>query len=299
MSARPARRLSGGLTRPARRLSGGLAVLVASALMTGCAGVPESSAPRIEQDVPATGFTDVPDVRAYPAAPEAGESADQIVRNFLLASGSSERQHAVARQYLTSAAAVTWADGAGAVVLAQEPTVSVQRDGGEVVVRAEQEGRLDALGAYTPTAPTSLFTYPFTLLREKGEWRIANPPAGVVVSSATFEQSYQRFNLYFLDQTEARVVPDPRWFATTRESEANVLLGALMAGPAPQLTRAVRNELGGNITQPRNVVPETGSSCLVSVTWTTARRSRRWPRSCGRSANSASPGFRSTTTTRP
>ena len=83
-------------------------------------------------------------------------------------------------------------------------------------MRAQQRGRLDANGSYLPNAAP----YPYTFQLEKnrdGQWRILDPPAGVFVRAATFEDVYRPYNVYFLDSTRTRVVPDVRWLAAAQD----------------------------------------------------------------------------------
>ena len=52
-----------------------------------------------------------------PLAPEPGASPEDIVRGFIDASASTGRGHPVAREYLTPAAADSWADDGGVTVI--------------------------------------------------------------------------------------------------------------------------------------------------------------------------------------
>lgn len=239
---------AGGRGIGSRTLAGVLTLVA----LAGCAGVPTSSVPRVVESVPRGGIPDEPDVR-YQITPQAGERPADVVRDFLAAAGSPERQHGVARQYLTPQAAVDWQDGVGAVVLARQPYTE-ERDGGkEITIRADQVGRVDDAGSYLPVSQS--YAYRFQLQQVRGEWRIANPPGGVIVPAADFQSAYRRLNVYFLDQTESRVVPDPRWFSAPRESLSNLLLRALLQGPSLALQPAVRTDLNA-IALASNVVPD-------------------------------------------
>jgi hypothetical protein len=245
---------SRGSAVPARRRTAVRATAAALSLLAlaGCAGVPAASPPRVVESVPRGGIPDEPDVR-YQITPEAGERPADVVRDFLAAAGSPERQHGVARQYLTPRAAAAWQDGVGAVVLARQPYIEERDDGREITIRADQVGRVDDAGSYLPASQS--YTYPFQLQQVSGEWRIDNPPGGVIVAVADFQTAYRRLNVYFLDQAESRVVPDPRWFSAPPESLPNLLLHALLQGPSQALQPAVRTDLNA-IALASNVVPD-------------------------------------------
>lgn len=240
----------GALVRRARAIA---AVTVVLAL-GGCAGVPSASTPRVLESVPAGGLVDEPDVRFQPISPQAGESAVTIVKDFLAASESPDPQHRIARQFLTPSAARSWRDDAGAVVLSVRPYVEKQDGGASVTIRTNQVGRVNGAGSYRATSAP--YSETFDLERVNGEWRISHLPDGVIVADAAFQDSYRRLNVYFLDRTGARMVPDPRWFSAPRESLPNELLDALLNGPSPALGSAVRTELGPGISLTGNVVPE-------------------------------------------
>lgn len=237
------------------RLAAALGALIGMVVVTGCAGVPDSSAPRVVESVPRGGFTDAPDVRFQPITPLPHEPAAHIVQDFLASAGSPERQHGVARQFLTPQAAASWHDDAGAVVLARQPYLEERDGGAEITIRVDQVGKVDAVGAYQPQEDTP-YRWRFELRQLNGEWRIDNPPPGVIVSAADFQEAYRRLNVYFLDPTESHVVPDPRWFSAPDGALPNVLLRALLDGPSESLRDAVRTELGPGISLTSNVVPD-------------------------------------------
>jgi hypothetical protein len=235
------------------RAAPALAVLVLAA----CAGVPVSSAPRIVEAVPRSGVTEEPDVQFQPRSPQPGQTPEEVVRAFVDAAGSAEGHHAAARQYLTPTAAAGWRDDAGATVLAKIPYVTPGKSGSDLTIRGDQAGVVDESGAYTSYLPGGLsYSYPVTLRRVGGEWRIANPPQGVIMTVSSFTQAYHRFNIYFLSRNESRVVPDPRWFSASRDVLPNLLLSKLLDGPSSGLSQAVTTELGDGVSLERNVVPE-------------------------------------------
>jgi hypothetical protein len=246
--------------RPRRRrprLACAVVALLGVPLLASCAGVPTASEPHIVEPVPPGGLSSEPDVRYLPISPDPGEAPIDVVRDFLAAAGSPERQHGIARQYLTPRAAAEWRDDAGATVLTSQPYLEERGGGSEVTIRADKAGRVDSVGAYiAEDAEEQAYTFRFRLQQVNGEWRIDNPPTGVILAGLNFEQAYRRLNVYFLDQTGTRVVPDPRWFSAPDESLPNLLLRALLGGPAASLRGAVRTALGPGVSLTSNVVPD-------------------------------------------
>jgi len=239
----------------AGRVGTALAVV---AVLVGCAGVPESSAPRIVEAIPRTGVTEEPDVRLQPSSPQPGQTPEEVVRAFVDAASSTDRRHGIARQFLTAGAAERWHDDAGATVLAKTPYFTLETSGSELTIRGDQVGIVDATGAYTSYPPAGLsYSYRVTLSRVDGQWRITNPPSGVIMTASSFNQAYRRLNVYFVDRTESRVIPDPRWLSASRDALPNLLLKALLDGPSTSLADAVATELGDGVSLASNVVPET------------------------------------------
>lgn len=228
-----------------------LAMLAALLVATGCASIPGSSRPQIiAESVPASAPADDDDLRYDELVPRPGASPVEIVRDFLRAGGSYERSHARARAYLTPGQAKTWKDDQGAYILENEPYLNVSGDGTLVQMSAQQRGRLDADGSYIPgPAP---FPALFRMKKVDGNWRIDNPPPALLLEASTFEVAYRSFEIYFLDYSRTRVVPDTRWIAAARETLPSVLMTALQEGPSEWLAGGVRSDLD-DITVQNNV----------------------------------------------
>jgi hypothetical protein len=227
-----------------RRAGAALLTLVAAMLVsTGCASIPSSSRPQvIAESVPAASPTVDDDPRYDEIVPRQGETPEDIVRDFLRASGSFDRNHARARAYLTSVANAGWKDGSGASILEDAPYLDT-RNGGAVLMTAQQQGRLDDAGSYVPgTAP---YPYSFRLKKVNGNWRIDNPPPGLLIESATFDVAYRPYEIYFLDSTRTHVVPDVRWYAAAQDTLPSLLVTAIERGPSQWLQSAVLSDLAG------------------------------------------------------
>lgn len=233
----------------------GLALLVGMVvclLGAGCASIPSSTRPQvISESVPASApAEDDEDLRYDEIVPQPGERPEDLVRNYLRVGGSYERGHARARAYLTEAGNKDWDDRTGVTILEDLPYLNVQGGGTTVQMTARQRGRIEPDGSYRPDrAP---FPHTFRLKKVNGNWRIDNPPDGVLVEAGTFDVAYQPFDVYFLDSTRTRVVPDERWFAAPGDSLPSLLVTAIEQGPSAWLKGAVRSDLEG-VTLQNNV----------------------------------------------
>ena len=237
-----------------RRVAAGLLVTAGALLVsTGCASIPVTSPPQV---IPPGGGAGAPgggDVRYDGIIPRPGESPEDIVRDFLKAGGSNERAHTRARAYLTAPASKSWNDNAGAVIIDNSFYLDAQQGGSVVKLSAQQHGRLNDDGSYAPGEAPS--TYLFRLTKVDGEWRIADPPAGLLIELSTFESAYRAYEVYFLNATRSKVVPDVRWYAAPPDSLATLLVTALEHGPSKWLQDAVMSDLTG-VSLQTNIVQE-------------------------------------------
>ena len=241
------------MTRRRPRTAVLLAVVAGMLLPTGCANIPSSSRPQvIAESVPAASPSD-DDPRYDEIVPRVGEAPEDIVRDYLRAGGSFEREHARARAYLTGAGNEAWKDDQGAAVLEDSPYLNVSDDGATVQMTARQRGRIDPDGAYIPNVAP--YPYTFRLRKVNGNWRIDNPPNGLLIEAGTFDAAYRPYEVYFLNSTRARVVPDVRYFAASRDSLPSLLVNAIQNGPSELLAGAVASDLEG-VTLQNNVEQE-------------------------------------------
>lgn len=217
------------------------AVLAAAVLVLlgGCSTVPTSSAPvQITQAPPRA---DTP-VGIEPLSPEAGATPEEVVRGFLDAAASTVRGHPVAREHLAPEPQGSWSDDAGITLLGAD-YATVTTDAGTVRVTGELVGTIDQRGGFT-VGGQEVYEQEFRLEQVDGEWRITDPPDGLLMLEPDFERLYERRDLYFLDPTGQRVVPDPRYLISG-EAQPTVLVERLLAGPSAGLAAGVVNELEG------------------------------------------------------
>jgi hypothetical protein len=240
-----------------RRLAAPAAALLA--LLAGCSTVPSRSATiEITQVAEASDST----VGIEPLAPESGATPEEVVRGFIDANASVVRNHPVARQYLAEDAATSWKDTDGVTVISQD-YAAVQTQAGIVEVTGTQVGTVDQRGVFT-VGTGSAYRQAFTLSDDSGEWRITDPPDGLLLLQPDFARTYDHVNAYFLDPTGTRVVPDPRYLVTG-SAQPNVLVQRLIDGASPSLAAGVTNPLAG--AELRSTVSVVGSTATVDLTW--------------------------------
>ena len=218
-----------------RRLAG---AVLGALLLAGCSTVPSSS--------PMVQITQEPArapeaVGLEPLEPQEGAAPEEVVRGFISAAASTAPRHPVARQYLTAEAAESWSDESGITVIAPD-YATVTQSSGTVVVTADRVGDLDQRGVFTVGETEPPYTASFALEDVDGEWRISNPPAGLVMAQPDFERLYDQRALYFVDPTLQRVVPDPRYLIEG-DAQPTALVERLLAGPSPTLGPGVLNLL--------------------------------------------------------
>jgi Lipoprotein LpqB beta-propeller domain len=228
-----------------RRAGTGLLAL-ALLVLAGCTGIPASSAPRVVGTVS-------PSATAGPTgaviSPQPGVSPSDMVNGYLTASVDAEAGHSTARQFLTASAARRWQDNP-TVILSGKPTagdakISTDDQSAVVQVPGRRVGQLDASGVFSPilkgTGTGDEESFEFHLVRVSGQWRIDDPPPGVLIGSVDFSgfnSPYRQYSLYFFDPQQV-LVPDLRYTSLTRQALASWLLTQLLAGPRPELAQTL------------------------------------------------------------
>ena len=232
-----------------------LALLLA---VTGCSTVPSSSATVQITDAPSR---PTESVGVEPLPPERGATPEEIVRGFIEAAASTRQGHPVAKQHLTPQAATGWSDEGGITVLSPDfATVAVSA--GSVALTANPVGTVDPRGVFT-VGGTGVFTRQFNLEKVGGEWRISDPPNGLILLEPDFERLYVERDVFFIDPTGQRVVPDPR-LLIKGDAQPTALVQRILDGPSAPIAAGVRNPLTG--VQLRNAVTITAQSAVVDLT---------------------------------
>lgn len=240
----------------ARRLPALLAAAVAALSVVACAGVPSSGPVRVIRRVQA----EAPEVpvgpafrRQLPPNPPVDGKPEDIVRGYLLAQGSSDGDHAIARKYL--APGVSWNPTASLTVYTSPRTGAAVVTGStaKVTVTVERVGTISAAGEFRPPL-TATAPVVFSLRRVEDGWRLASAPAGLLLNSDDLSNAYQRVTLYFPSPTR-RLVPH-QLFLRASDQPATAVMRALLGGPRGWIAPAVRTAIpdGTELLEPPTVV---------------------------------------------
>jgi hypothetical protein len=236
-------------------------VIAAAGSVAGCVGMPGGG--------PAAEFTPSaqstqPDSNVsvpYASGPQPGASPRQIVEGFLVASGSDPAYSAVAGEYLLGSAARTWNPSSVEVFSSLNPADAVPMPAGPKrtlrasvsvtgVVQASFSGSHRYISAQAP-GPASVTTYQFDLVKVDGQWRISDPPPFRMLYENDFPYYYKAQDLYFVNQSDQALVPDPVFvpLGGTQSQLVTDLVEALAAKPAtPWLTGAADSEFPARTT---------------------------------------------------
>ena len=259
--------------RRGHRLAGvGLIVI---GVLAGCATVPTSGRVGYGRAIGSgAGGLDDSDVRLLPPAPRPGETPAEIVLGFLAASANFDAGHAIARRFLTPEAAERWDpdrgitvyDPAGRSLSSAGPAAAGPAQ--TVTVTAPRVATIATDGGYT-LSPGRIVT-PLRLVREGSDWRLADVPPGLLLTTTDVQRNLRSVYSYFLDPTQTVVVADHVFVRAPARGRPTALVRALLDGPSRWLAPAVTTafppgtELIGN-------APLEGSVVAVNLSGEAAR----------------------------
>ncbi|QWC84052.1 GerMN domain-containing protein [Nocardioidaceae bacterium] len=215
----------------ARRTATAAVAVLALSGAAACTGLPTAGPVVREPEV----GTSVSDTSSFytPPGPAPGDTRRGIVGGFLLAMQATPVSVAVAQEFLTDDAVDTWRPERRTLVYDGSPVS--ESDDGIALVLGGAIG-LDARGRWL--GPQDLEPTELELVREQGEWRIANPPNALLISASHFADRYTRAAIGFFDPSARTLVPEPVHFPLGPQG-ATALVRALLRGPlVPQAERS-------------------------------------------------------------
>lgn len=217
--------------------------LGAAVLLSACASIPESTPVEIVED-------SIGGPEPSVAAPPPGLGPLAVVRGFVEAGVAHADEHHAARLYLTTEAAQRWDAEASVVVLEHDFSTAPSDSGASdpdrrsVTLRARQIGLLDPAGVFRLDRRDLVLR--LTVLRDGGEWRVADPPRGLMLRISDFRSTYRGIDLSFVDATAHSLIRDRRWVLNRPESALPGRVVSLLLGePSADLAGSVVNELSG------------------------------------------------------
>jgi Lipoprotein LpqB beta-propeller domain/Sporulation and spore germination len=164
-----------------------------------------------------------------PAGPKPGSAPLVLVDNFLTAMTATPLNTHVAREFLTADSGRSWVPERGTVVYGTQQLIP--HPGGRITVRLRDVVELDGRGTWRgdPTSGRG-HDYRLRLVKEKGQWRISNPPDRLVIPRVHFDTQYQQYLLYFADRSAQVLVPEPVYVPSGRQAPT-LLMAGLLKGP--------------------------------------------------------------------
>jgi hypothetical protein len=224
----------------ARRRFAAVLIAIASLLVAaGCVSVPTSGPiEKVEGQQPPCQNC----VNVEVAPPDPGDKPLEIVKGYLLATSNYQPNYSTARQFLTRTAAEKWSP-AGEVLIYQGSPVA---EGTVVTFDGDIVGALAADRSYS--ARDTGLKWNFEMRQEEnGEWRIGNPPPGLMVEEFFFNSFYQTYDLYFVGNGRS-LVPDPIYLPALSNpaNVASALMNMLLKGPSKWLKPAVSSAIPPN-----------------------------------------------------
>ncbi len=216
--------------------------LVGLLLLASCGQIP-TSGPVVEY-TPKPKQGSSAGIEIAPLPPVADASPEVIAEGFLYAMSTYQPGYLAAREYLTPEARERWKPEQGLLICGSGRPIKV--DGTEATVDCPLVGRLDSRGKYAPAAKG--FTHDLGLIKNAdGQWRISNPPQGLLISSYLFERSYRALSIYFLTEPGDRLVPE-QIYLPTRAATPKQVLAALLRGPTEWYSKIARSAFPAGTT---------------------------------------------------
>lgn len=205
---------------------------VATLALVGCVGLPDSGPVSAGEVQEGTGLGDVEFIAEGPSP---GASQEEIVQGFLQAALSPADDFSIARDYLADGAG--WDPLASVTLRTGQPQLT-STDATTVEATLDVVGAVDEHGTFTTIADDTA-RRAFVLIEERGEWRIAEAPDGLVLSRYSFERLFDPQTLAWFAEDRSTLVPDVRWFPRSAGDLAAAIVDAALAGPVAWLAPAV------------------------------------------------------------
>lgn len=245
--------------RPAVRAVIPLILAALALVLGGCASMP-SSGPvvqigHVSAPTPDAGFA------IAPRGPQKGASPTEIVQGFLDAMQATPIQTTTARRFLSAEFADAWDPQRETVTY----TDLTPPHGGELVsVDLQGANRIDSQGGWQGAAAMVDSQLHFSMVQEKGEWRIASAPNALIVPQSWFDARFTQVSLYFFDPSGRILVPEPV-FVPRGAQLATTLVRALVAGPSDTLAGVARTFLPSGVSAGLSVPVDSDGVATVDL----------------------------------
>jgi hypothetical protein len=205
-------------------------------LLAACAQVPRSGAVVEVREHPQP--VTAQDQYNHPRGPQPGDSPAQIVTGFLAAMTATPLETQTAGKFLSAQARGQWRPQR--VLTYSNRTVQPRHR--QVVVRLTGADEVGASGQWWGPVTAADRRLELPMVREHGDWRIAQVPDALIVPRSFFDQQYQDAEVYFFDPSGRILVPQPVHVPAGPQF-ASALVRALVRGPNAALSHVVHSYL--------------------------------------------------------
>lgn len=246
-----------------------MCLALAVGLLGACASVPTSGP--IEQGPVVDLEESTQFIRVIAAPPSAGAEPAEIVRGFLESHVSLEHGYAIARRYLTAKAAASWRPEIATAVY-DEGSLQIEARKNRVRVTFDVVAELQADGTLLTVDPPDARKLSVSLEQvTEGDatvpqWRITDPPDGVLISSADLRRAYRLHETYFTSRRTGILVPDGRMLPVVGPALPTALAERVLAGPSEWLAPGVAADLPAGTTLALGAVPVSDGIARVELT---------------------------------
>ena len=217
------------------------AAVLAMATLSACASIPEYSdvyfGATIEDD------SNSQFIRVIARPPSTNMSPDALVRGFLDASADPTNDYEIARKYLSTSQAKTWNPAIGISVY-DSANLQVTATEDLVSMSSRLDSTISDAGHLTISEPGRMLNTNFKVVRDAdNQWRIDSVADGLLLARGDIDRSFRSFPVYFLDPDSPTLVPDAVMVRLGSSGTATALVKALLNGPSPNISPAVRNAI--------------------------------------------------------
>jgi hypothetical protein len=239
-------------------------------LVAGCASIPGQTLP---QRADLQGGNVSPGI----AEPPRDEDPLGVVRGFVDSNGDATDQHATARGYLAKSAQATWnlsSSQPSARVINDTFSTTYGEDSSSdpnqrnVVLNTALVGTVSGDGAFVPPQPSQIGDFQLSLTVKRGadgQWRIVNPPIGLVITASDFSKYYRPVSVYFFDQGWDVLVPDQRYVLSDPIGLPGRIVQSLLDGPSVSLKDAVLDAIPVGAGLKTNVTEQSDGQITVNL----------------------------------
>ncbi len=241
------------------------AIVVGLLLLAGCGGGLPTSGP-VEEGVPIAARSEPPYVGNFPVKPEDGADEVSIVEGFLASMRSYVPGYPGATEYLTPEASTSWDPSAQIQVFEGTAAAARKVADGLVQLSMQVAGHVSADGTYTPATEGESAEIPIPLTQVDGEWRIAGPPPGLVLSESQFEREYAPYEVYFPEPVSGVLVADQVMLPVGGANQSTLLVQSLLRGPTQWLASAVATAFPEGTALVTDSVPVQDGVATVNLT---------------------------------